>query len=892
MTKVSLKFFCYLLFLFLFAKQPVFSQSGPSTSFENPEVAQNYVMEIWNNSKGLPQNAVFAMEMDNFGYLWTATEEGLARFDGKILTVFDQDRNPEMLEQTYYNFFKTAEGIWAAGDRSIALLNKNIKTVIDCSEITDNALIRAIAENGNGGLLIGNQKGQIFSLDNGTFTALPFWNPDVPLEIFGFYQLKTSILLVGTSKGIYELNQQTSQVKLVTRKDFSALKIFGNSNRIYVYADDEGIFQLDEDYRLENIHSFKQSNMIYPPSLIVDSENSIWASSIESGLIKLTDGNTTQVYYPELQTYTVRKIIKEKENLYLGTLGKGFAIVKPAKIKQLNREVLKEKNIKPIYQTSDSSIWIGTKSDGIYRLKNGKINSWKDSDGLLQNRVNTIGSANRKVYVGSIAGVSIIDQQKGQIIGYLTKENGLQSNYVYAIFRDSKNWLWILTRAGGIHYIDEKGSFHQVELPERYSRTSFISIMELDNKQVLIGSVNEGFFRFENEQLIENQSLPLPMSENLIYSMYEDDAGDLWFATHGGIVLYQRGEFKILKKQNGLKSRSVFSIIADDKSGIWTTNNFGVQYFPNSELEKFKNNTEKDFFIGNNYYDDSHGMPNSETNGLIFPSALKDYSGEIWIPTVEGVGIIQSSSLKDEESKDFLFTWDYVQVGGQKIDIENEIVIPKGERIFQVTFSLIDIESPDRYSFFYRISKTSEEWHPINENRLLNFTGLKPGNYTLQVKVLTHGKIEQIYSLPIQVKATLFESLAFKILVLIAIGILFYFIVKYYYTIRMKRKLESMVNQRTAELSNANGKLKKALSEIERKNKVLIDITWHQSHLVRAPLTKAMGISQLLSQNIDFQEIDLSKDELEQELLKTLEQLDQIVRNTHSMSENIKNNEN
>ena len=888
MTKVTLKYFWYLLALIHLAEQPAFSQSTPSSSTDGPEIAQNYVMEIWNNSKGLPQNAVFDMEKDNFGYLWTATEEGLARFDGKILKVFDQDNYPAMLEQTYYNFFKTERGIWAAGDRSIALLDKNIKTVFDCSEITDNALIRAIAENGNGGLLIGNQKGQIFNWDQEIFTPLPFWNPELPLDISGFYPLKNSIILVGTSKGIYELNLETSQAILVSRQDFSAVKIFGNEDMRYVYTHDEGIFLLEEDYQLKNVYAFEQSNMISPSSLIADSDNSIWAGSLESGLIKMSEGNTTQVTYPELQTYTVRKIIKEKETFYLGTMGKGMAIVRPAKIKQLNKEVLQEKNIKPIYQATDSSIWIGTKSDGLYKLKNGEINSWKDVDGLLQNRVNTIGSANGKVYVGSVAGVSIIDQKKGQVIGYLTKENGLLSNYVYAIFRDSKNWLWILTRGGGIHYIDEKDSFH----PERYSRTSFISILELKNKQVLIGSINEGFFRFENEQLVENKTIPLPMSENLIYSMYEDGVGDLWFATHGGIALLHQGEFKILRKQNGLKSRSVFSIISDGGSGIWTSNNFGVQYFLNSELEKFKNTSDEDFYIANNFYDESQGMPNSEANGLIFPSALNDYSGEIWIPTVEGIGIIPGPSLKkNEASKHFLFIWDNLQVGGQKIDIENEIVIPEGERIFQVTFSMVDIESPDQYSFFYRISKTSEQWQPINDTRQLNFTGLKPGNYTLQIKVLRHGKVEQINSLPIRVKAAWFESLAFKILLLIAIGILVSFVVKYYYNVKMNRNLESKVNHRTAELSNANDQLKKALSEIEHRNKVLIDITWHQSHRVRAALTKAMGIAQVLSQYSSYQEIGLSKEELEKELLKTLEELDQIVRKTHSMAENIKNNE-
>ena len=890
MKKVKIKYIFYLLLLFFLVKEQAFSQSGPQST-DRSEIAQNYVMEIWNNSKGLPQNAVFAMEKDNFGYLWTATEEGLARFDGKTLKVFDQDNYPEMLEQTYYIFFKTEGGIWAAGDRSIVLLDKSIRKVIDCSEIADKTWIRAIAENEEGGLLIGNQKGQIFSWDKGTFTPLPYWNPGVALEILGFYPLENSTILVGTSQGIYELNQKTKESKLVSKTDFSALKIFGNASTHYVFGQDEGIFRIEQDYKLEKVYSFEQSKGINPSSLIVDTDNTIWAGSLENGLIKMSEGKATQIIYPELQTYTVRKIIKDKDNLYLGTLGKGVAVVRPAKIKQLKHKELDEKNIKAIYQAIDSSIWIGTKSNGLYQIKNGQINSWKDQDGLLQNRVTTIGSANGKVYVGSIAGISIIDEQKSQIIGYLTKENGLKSNYVNAVFRDSKGWLWILSRVGGIHYIDEKGDFHRVELPEKFSNTNFISILELKNKQILIGSINQGFFRFENGQFIENQTLPLPLSEDVIYSMFEDATGDLWFATHGGILLLYQGEFKILNKDHGLKSRSVFSIIPDGISGIWTTSNFGIQYFPNSELENFKNTSDKDFYIANNFYNENHGMPNSETNGLIFPSALKDYSGKIWIPTVAGVGIIQEPSLKEEDSKDFLFLWDDVQVGGQKIDIEKGIVIPEGERIFQVSFSLVDFENPDQYSFFYRIDEDSEQWQPISDNRLLNFTGLKPGNYTLQIKIFRHGKLEQVNSLPIKVIATWFESIVFKILMLLAFGLLVYFIVKFYYNIRMKRKLESMVNQRTAELSNANNQLKKALTEIESKNKVLIDITWHQSHLVRAPLTKAMGIAQVLNQHSNYQELELSEDELVKELIKTLEELDLIVRKTHSMSENIKNNE-
>lgn len=111
-----------------------------------------------------------------------------------------------------------------------------------------------------------------------------------------------------------------------------------------------------------------------------------------------------------------------------------------------------------------------------------------------------------------------------------------------------------------------------------------------------------------------------------------------------------KGNFKRITKENGLNAVSVFSLTRDGYSGIWISNNFGVQYFPDSELRRFKANNEPDFFINSVTYNNSHGMPNSETNGLIFPAAFKDDGNKIWIPTVEGVGIIDPFNVDWEEN--------------------------------------------------------------------------------------------------------------------------------------------------------------------------------------------------------------------------------------------------
>ena len=844
-------------------------------------------MEIWDNSNGLPQNTVLALEKDNSGYLWIATEEGLVRFDGDSPKIFDEDTYPEMLEQTYYAFFKTPGGIWATGDRSIALLEKNIKKVIDCSQITEKTWIRTVAEDDSGGLLIGTQKGEIYFWKNNSFSLLNFWTPTTQLEIFGFFALENSKLLVGTSRGLYELDLRSKQTTLVSPESFSVQKVFGSIGSTYVYSPNSGIYRLKENYEREQVISYEQSKGINPGSLTVDSENRIWAESLEKGLILIENGTVTPFTYPEIKNYPIRKILREDKNLYLGTVGKGLALAKPAKVSQLKYDALKEKNIKAIFQGNDSSMWIGTKFSGLHRIKAGEITTLTTDEGLLHNGITTIGASGDRIYAGATTGITVIDIKSGKVIDKVTQEDGLKSNYIYAVYKDSKDWLWVLTRYGGIHYFDENDTLRTVELPEIYSNTNFISILELKNRQIVIGSMNQGIFRIEGGKFVQNQTLPLTPGEDVIYSIYEDESDDLWFGTHGGMVLLNDGKFKSLKKRNGLKSRSVYSITGDGLNGVWISNNFGVQYLAKSELQRFKETTDSDFFIAATFYDKSHGMPNSEVNGLIFPALLRDFSGKIWIPTVEGVGVIDPSNIPEKATVPARFFWDELQTGDQKTPIGDEVEIPEGVKMFGISFSLVDFETPSQYSLFYRIDDSKDLWFPIKDQRQVIFNGVEPGRYNLEIKVLRYGKLDQVQSLPLVVSASLTETTAFRIFVAAAFCLLVYFIVKFYFNSKMKDRLEAMVNLRTSELSTTNERLKDAVKEIEDQNTILKEITWRQSHLVRAPLTKAMGINQLLIKYPTYTHVGKSKEQLELELLEALKQLDGIVKETHAKSENL-----
>ncbi len=82
---------------------------------------------------------------------------------------------------------------------------------------------------------------------------------------------------------------------------------------------------------------------------------------------------------------------------------------------------------------------------------------------------------------------------------------------------------------------------------------------------------------------------------------------------------------------------------------------------------------------------------------------------------------------------------------------------------------------------------------------------------------------------------------------------------------------------------------RKYLQAIEEQNEKLKDIAWTQSHLVRAPLARIMGLSSMLSDLIIDEEADVpfSKQELVTLINNSSEELDKIIRDIVQKTENI-----
>ncbi|MBA3247242.1 MAG: hypothetical protein H0T63_04075, partial [Pyrinomonadaceae bacterium] len=78
-----------------------------------------YRLDHWTADTGLPQNSVYAITQTRDGYLWLATLDGLARFDGVRFTVFNKSNSPGIINNRFISLFETAGGdLWAGTEES------------------------------------------------------------------------------------------------------------------------------------------------------------------------------------------------------------------------------------------------------------------------------------------------------------------------------------------------------------------------------------------------------------------------------------------------------------------------------------------------------------------------------------------------------------------------------------------------------------------------------------------------------------------------------------------------------------------------------------------------------------------------------------------------------
>lgn len=792
-------------------------------------------------SSHIPEEITTKIFQDTKGFIWIGTKNGLLRFDGYQFKLFKHQQNDEkslsgnyitaiiespdgslwigtknhgisVYSQTNSHFkpikssrinnsissnninallLNSNKGIWIGTTKGLDYIDfkfDQTKNIIGSNNNFKNKNVTSLLLDSNNILWAGTDSG-LYNRDHtsGNFNNFkPFNVDDTPFlgeYITRLYQDNKGFIWIGTKtrgfawfdqqsqifKRSEELSSNTKPLSKIWVKDILQI----NNNEIWIATFGIGVIIVDAnsgtivEHIKHNLINQNSINSDFVSTIYKDSSELIWLGTWGAGLNKVNYFNSafrTISYNPTSSkslTHSHVGAITEIKNghLLIGTLGNGIDILDlhTGEIEGLKADVigidhLTQGNITTIVQTHNDILWVGTQNSGLYKssINKNTFNLIDINNGLLNNAVTTLLSDEDNIWIGTQAGLSVYNQKNNKMSYFKDPNNRIFKESVTAItFGTNKN-LWVGT----------------------------------NNGLYLLTKNNDKLKHFIHNN-VDNNSL----ASNTINDIFFDSKNQLWIDTNRGLNI-------LVNDNNTFKFESI---------------NLKIN------LPKFK--------FGSKMLEDDFGR-------IVSPKYVLDpQTWQVWqLSKSDGIDIgvsLNSAHVKIESgllfyggtkgvltinpNKFIPLNFDpRIQITNAKIDSENisfanELLVPANNKGFSITFAALDFSDPKSNKYRYKLEGYNGNWIQANsDNRTITYHNLVPGKYQLKIQGSNrYGKwsTEQV-SLPIIIIAAWYQSITFKLIVLLCILSLLFFLYKLRLSsLKIKQRLlQSAVDEQTKDL--------------------------------------------------------------------------------------------
>jgi len=426
------------------------------------------------------------------------------------------------------------------------------------------------------------------------------------------------------------------------------------------------------------------------------------------------------------------------------------------------------------------------------------------------------------------------------------KPGSFVSHYVSTLFQDHWDRIWIGTSGDGLFRMVFREGFrdpvfvryrHNPDRPESLSGDNILCIYEDRSGTIWIATEGKGL----NRLVEKNPGNPSPdvtasdrfirflgdpgrtgsLSNNIILSIHEDMAGNLWIGTYGGGLnrLDRNGEtFEHFTVKDGLPNNVVYGILEDRSGYLWLSTNRGIAKF-NPRQRTFQN------------FGVTDGLQDFEFNSGAF---FRNATGEFFFGGINGFNIFYPDSIRINSYvppvvfTDFKVFNESVYCGqpvngrvilNKSITAAPEITLTHRENNITIGFAALDYVSPERNEYSSIMEPFEKEWNFIGNRRYSHYARLPSGTYIFRVRGSnSDGNWNQDgASLRLRILPPFWETAWFRFLAMAMVASSIILVHQFRTrTIRMRSKeLERHVEERTRDLEAANRELQAALDRVQ-----------------------------------------------------------------------------
>jgi ligand-binding sensor domain-containing protein len=471
----------------------------------------------FSTKEGLPGNVVRGLFTDKDGSVWIGTSKGgIARHhQGRLETVsFD---GPPLTGEVRWFWRAPDETLWIATYEGIARVQGRQLTLYTTADGLPINRFRQIGAAPDGGLLVASEHGiDRLTVDGARIVAEPVLDD---VSGMAFCTDHEGSLWVGTfidglqrlRKGLFAtyshtegtggytaavLEDRAGAMWMGTRKGVNRLA--GGTSQMYGEA-----------------HGLPKASVY---ALLEDVGGHLWVGT-GSGVYRSADapacggGATCRPRFHVVEISSIgrpytRVLFADRDGgVWIGMDQEGAARYRDGSISVYTvKDGLANNSVRAITQDAEGALWIGTRGGGISRLLGGTFKTYTVADGLAGDSVQALSiDSGGSVWVATRQGLSRF--RDGRFQSY-TVNDGLFVNYAYSFAEDAQGYLW-MGSAKGVSRV-RKQDFDEVAAGKRRA-------------------VGADGFRFEHGL----RGQPVAGSHPAVIRSARD--GRLWFATSTGV---------------------------------------------------------------------------------------------------------------------------------------------------------------------------------------------------------------------------------------------------------------------------------------------------------------------------------------------------------------------
>lgn len=737
---------------------------------------------LFSTADALPNTLINDVIEDANSMIWVATEYGLCKYDGSKFTTYQYEvGNPNSLQNNYVRtLFVDVKGHLLIGSRCGLQVYR--PETDDFSEVA--RFVDCQLESGDVTHIIERKNGEIWACGNTACcirirqdgTPELYSNPFTDKVRFTESIAEDATGRLWISRRLHEVWYMESDGQVMKFEQDGTDLAF---NTMYVARDGglytgglkPGLFRYNAATNRFDKQDIGGGNYLIRALTNLDNENLLVAT--DNAGLKVFNCRTCQMSdYPfedDILDFSTQKVhgicIDHNQVMWLCLYQKGLMMVPQNSQpfhnlggKSLYGNVLSDKCITSIMQTSQNEIWMASDNGGVFVVDGlGRQKKHFPYTGLPNSLpsalVKIFKDSRQRCWYGSYgAGYGWIDPETGRCTGLAIKGQEDATFSVYDFAEDKSGRIWAISIDAGVFVFDEP-SRTLIPLPNNDScRWACCSYFDDSRNKLYVGSYN-GLTEIDLDK--EDTPMRQYLGQYIVFAACQYTSGRLALCTTEGLLLFDQntGEYVKYGLADGLPSELVLAAECDASGLLWVVTNVGLSCF-NEKRRAFINYTVHDGLRSNEFYKNA---------------SMKDLSGRLWFGGTDGVTYFNPQEVNLEGEKCQVRIVD-ITSGGRKLQGRSHYFEDSS-----FSFEMATLPLYRTLHAVYSYSLDGDPWTELRQGQnQVSFSHVSPGNHEFRYRAQVSGIESEVMSYTFYIVYPWYRQWWMNLIVVVLVAVIVY----------------------------------------------------------------------------------------------------------------------